>query len=360
MIAYIIPALPFILISFFKEKIRFRIVFLCCLYVASVQYFLIPLGSRDYFNYLNIYRDVEYFSLEKIISQDPLYGLISWIGNSIGVSAEIYLFVFSSFAIFLKIFIFHKLCEKRILPIAIYMCSYYYLHEFTQVRAAVAIGIWLCGVSFYKQKISRYLFFTLIASLIHLQMILGFLLLPIFRYAGSSTKRLHTLSFVLLMIWVGSIIFNGSLHAAELVGLFPDSRVEIYFSMASENEFKANPVSAVSLISVAIGAWALALSSRRKVSEVLDESAIPAICCLFLGAIFLSFFSSVPVLAFRFSEQMFIMLPIGMAFIQKYFPHKIIINIVGWSILMIFVYIFLIYSPGLIDPTTGFTKEDMP
>lgn len=78
---------------------------------------------------------------------EPTFSIISIINNNFFSSSSVGLFfMYASIAIFLKIYILPKLTNYVNSALFLYVTSYFFILELTQIRAAVAVGFFLWGL----------------------------------------------------------------------------------------------------------------------------------------------------------------------------------------------------------------------
>lgn len=131
-------------------------------FFSAIRYFG---DGPDYYEYekLFIYNNFSRDSLE------PAYEVIRNINDIVNPNSVLLVFFFSALAAMLmKISAFTKI-TKHPIRVSIYcLLSLYFIHEYTQIRAAVSIGIFLLSIpDIYSNKPKRYFFKMILASCFH-------------------------------------------------------------------------------------------------------------------------------------------------------------------------------------------------
>jgi hypothetical protein len=317
-----------------------------------------PLGSRDFNNYLRDFDEINSASLFDVIRLDPLYSSVVWVSGHLGMSSHVFYLSFASLALAVKLAAIAKLADKEALSIALYMCSFFFLHEFTQIRASLAIGLWMLGLSVLPQSRSRYFMWTLLGSFVHIQAVLGLLLYPIAVLLNSRWRaRIFALAVVIVIVISTFGIFD--LLASNVINSFPDPRAAIYVALAMESPVRPNPLSVMSLLAIFTALVGLLPGNRGGVVmpfHLQIENFV--FYSLILGSLSIALFASIPIAAFRISEHLFSLLPVGLLLAAKHVGASRCIRPALWVFIGLFLYIFLFHSPYLLDPFTGQHPRD--
>jgi hypothetical protein len=122
--------------------------------------------SNDYYGYLQIFGKLT----EKRNSVEPAFIIMRGINDFIFHSSLISIFFISAFgALLLKVYAIKRLVESYdIIILLYYFITFYWLHEYTQIRVAVAIGIYFNAVfALNDNKIFKYCIYACAATLFH-------------------------------------------------------------------------------------------------------------------------------------------------------------------------------------------------
>lgn len=129
--------------------------------------------GRDHLSYVDFYEGIQIFGQNDFSRFEP--GLI-WIASFfklvLNAEIELLLVFLSAFSLLIKFAIFSE-HRRPLLTILFYLCCWYPLHEYTQIRAAVAFAfIFLATEAFFKREFITFALFVAIGSLFHVSAIL--------------------------------------------------------------------------------------------------------------------------------------------------------------------------------------------
>ncbi len=313
---------------------------------------LMPVGSRDFSIYLGDFVNYKSIPFRDLPLQDPLYSIFVWIWSALGGSGDTFYITLSSLALLITLFAFRKLAALSAPATLLHMTSYFFLHEFTQLRAALAIAIWMHAIADIDRNSRRYLLLTLFAATIHIQALIGLLVLPILRFTRAPGGRR------IFLVCATAILALAPLHLFDAIGFaviarVPDPRAAIYLAFAEEGVWpRPNPFTAISIIAFATGTLGLLrLAPFDARPETPPTRAVYT--GLVIGSASLSLFSAITVGAFRISEHFFALLPVGVAMLAYQFRARPLVLPGVLTLAGLLLYIFLFYAPYLLNPLTG-------
>ncbi|MDC0886623.1 EpsG family protein [Altererythrobacter sp.] len=201
--------------------------------------------DQDSFGYLRYY-NLDDFNMGRVA--EPTFVLIANITRSISSQDGLsYLFfIYALAGVTLKLLAIRRLTELYWLALLTYFSWYFLLHEFTQIRAAIASGLVLLSLPFVLQRrLFPFVLTITIASLFHFSALLAFALYLL------RNRRLEYWEKVLIAASVplGSLLhfFGVNLFIIlpiELVQL----KVETYTEAEAARNIKLNVFNAVYLI----------------------------------------------------------------------------------------------------------------
>jgi len=172
-------------------------------------------NTGDYENYkLLIDEYYPNMGFIELIKQDPVFGLLTLVIKSFGLSLRNIIFLISGVSIFIKNNIFYKYKSFFILS-TLYFSSLFWIHELIQIRTALATTFILIGWQFYfARKKYAYSIFYLLACLTHLSTFL-FIFFNFFKNIKLKYIYIYTIITCILMgiysyyIEDVTILFNG-------------------------------------------------------------------------------------------------------------------------------------------------------
>lgn len=178
-----------------SRLIMLPIVFLFIVIISGFRYF----SDIDYSGYYELFEDVpkinnfNYASISKLYGE-PGYLFLNSLIKSVGLNFYVVTLLFSALSIGIKIFVATRFSKYSFQIITLYLCLYFIIVEFIELRWSLASSLILLSIYFFYSK--KYYKFTLaigIASVIH-YFSLVFLFLPVVRFV---TVRKVYLIFVL-------------------------------------------------------------------------------------------------------------------------------------------------------------------
>jgi hypothetical protein len=181
--------------SYFNNYIA---IFYYCFILSIVSAIrLFGLGN-DYYSYLQMFGNK---SSNERNNLEPAFKIIGIINDFFFNSSLISLFFISSLcALLLKINAIKKLASPYfIIIIFYYFITFYWLHEYTQIRVAIAIGIYFNAIIVLnKGKIIQYCMYAIVATLFHYSSVV---MLPFLLFI----KICNTKKKCLLVVCIGFI-----------------------------------------------------------------------------------------------------------------------------------------------------------
>lgn len=159
-------------------------------------------GDVDYAAYEYMIRNVSYRENSKELSFQFLLWLNDVLFNS---SVTVFMYIFAVLGVGIKFFALFKLSKIPLLSLILYVMSYFWLHEYVQIRAAVAIGIFILSIKDLSDgNLKKYMFKVALAIVFHWSSIILIMLYFIVR---CSKNRLFVyLPFLGLLIYASNIL----------------------------------------------------------------------------------------------------------------------------------------------------------
>lgn len=289
-----------------------------------------PIGlDPDSANYVVVLKSQlsEFSFLEK----EPLYLLIIWLSKVFSNNDVGFFFLtFSLIGVSVKLYAILKVSKYQLLSLYLYICLYFVLHEMTQIRAGVASGLFLLSTKdYYDKKYGAFLIKILIASMFHYSSLCALVLLVL---------RRHTFSYfwVLLPFMGMAIYYLLSLNYIVFFSsyILPDvlyRKVAIYSSADVSNN-----LSEINIFNIYYSSLLVLYCFYSLNFKCIRDSYDLYLLKIFGVALF-SFYSlaSIPVLAFRISEFLNIVLIIFLANSLSVFKERVLVLMVllPWAFL---------------------------
>lgn len=360
---YLLLILPALIAALWSDRLSQQKLAVLWAATSLLMVWLIPIGSPDYRTYLRDFADFNELAFNEVVRQDPLYASAVWLFGHLGGSAEAFYLLLGSAGLWVKLTALQRLSGGSSMVVLLYICSYFFLHDFTQLRAGLAIGIWMHALANLRNSPGRYLFLTTLASFVHLQAALGFVLFGVFMLTRSRAGVwLLSIGALVIVAAAATPIFDQLGYA--MLAAIPDPRTDVYLELAAQDFWvQPNPYSFISLLALATALSGLHLGQSRspqlRKSESESELAVSraVFVALLLGTCSLSVLSAVSVAAFRVSEHFFSLLPVGVWLAASRGGAEPRHRGWMWLLAAVFAYIFLFYSPYLLDPTIGALNE---
>lgn len=154
--------------------------------------------DRDYLNYVNSYAYIEYFTLA---NQEPLYFLIVYFVRFFFDNVIFLFLIYALLSVILKIIVIKKYAEDYApFVLLLYFSSFFPLHEMTQIRAAVAIGVMLFSIQFIVgRKPVKYFMSVLVAIMFHYS---ALLMIPLYFINTNKTNKKRMLIMLLFSLLI--------------------------------------------------------------------------------------------------------------------------------------------------------------
>jgi len=322
-----------------NEKIIKNILLMFLLLLGIVvAVFKPPFVDQDYELYINLY----YSALQAGLTDLNIFSYfraVSIFSKSLGFDFNGVLLFYSGLSFFLKFYVYCKNDRMPAFALLIYFMTFFVLHEMTQIRVSLAVGVvyFFSYYSFSRNRKYIYYIGVLLSSLIHLSTLV-FLLYPFFRQIIKLDSKLLFL-IILSCYPMGYLIstnFSGQLLNLVLLYL-PFDRTEIYVDLLNAgqhthmNIFGALYFSYLSLtIFICI--------FKERILKIANEFEKFVLTTFYVGVVSFFYLSFLPVMAYRVSE----LLMSGMPLLLALFCYLLRPRIFG--ICLAIVYAFLIFS----------------
>lgn len=131
--------------------------------------------GTDYYNYLDLYREVKFFSNQSVwllfTQSDPGFRLLYYIIMKLGISYEVFSCLFSFITMFFIYPFFRTHCNKSIIALFIfYASSFYLIYMFSAIRQGFVIAVFLGKLYplLYRKQYKKFCFYVVLLSCIHI------------------------------------------------------------------------------------------------------------------------------------------------------------------------------------------------
>lgn len=288
--------------------------------------------SSNYEMYFSFYDNPLYE-----LSAEPLFLFLCKIFNKMFHDVHGLFLVFAAVSMSMKFYILRKLTPLVFLALAVYMGNYFILHEFTQIRAAVASSFLLISIiPLSKGERWKATGFMLCALAFHYSSIIMFPLLALSCKEMSAKQRLMWAMIVPL----GYLFYFLNISISSLPIPYIGEKIERYQELASKGDFdQINVFNLVYLVQICIYLYLLYMYDLIK-----DKVACAPIMLKMMGLSLFSFcaLKDLPVLSFRVSEMygvISIILFCGLYYtVRPGWLGKLIVVFIGWVLFLINVF----------------------
>lgn len=308
------------------DQVFWILIFLILVPIAGLRLFG---QDADYFNYLNLLTLQN--SLELLTKEFGfriLLGINSVVFNS---SVSAFFLIFAILGISIKFFAFTKISPIPLLSLALYLFSYFLLHDYTQIRAGVASGIFLLAMQDLSAGVKhRYFKKVIWACLFHWT---ALIMIPVYFLI-----RRFSLSFFFMLPFIGIFIFLSRINFEQYIlsAIADYPALALYYASHSGHNSSVNIFNLINLgfLGMFIGIYALIYYLREKFSDLEID-----LFKVFSISIFSFYFFAIlnkPVVAFRIFEFLNISLLLLIPYVVLKFKQWYLAS-------LIFMVFFLLY-----------------
>lgn len=283
--------------------------------------------SKDYFNYLELLST-------NTLKIEPTWSFIRYIFHN----NVIYILLFVTFISLLLKYQFFDLNNNGIELLLFYLVTYYLLHEYTQIRVALAIGIYLKGIKYITQrKFWKYFFFYLLAGITHYSLLILFPLYFLYSF------RLKIIVIIPYIIFLLSFFLSNKIKENDFI-----SEILIFLKLELINGYylaKRTQESKVFYLLAKKQLLCLLILLVCYYIFIVKKIKIPAsvklsICCVSYSLIlfYICSFTPFEVMATRFSEILIYFAIILLTQLKSFIKEKSIYSLLVFSVVIFFSY----------------------
>lgn len=314
---------------FIKKK---NILYICLtLLFISIAGFRLLGWANDTANY---YEMVVYQDELRLATKEFFFRLIIFLNDFIfNSNFTVFLLIFAFLGVSIKMYVFVKYSKIVMLSVILYFLTYFWLHEYIQIRAGVATGIFLLTIKDLSEgNAKKYFFKVFFAIMFHWSSIL---LIPLYFFI--KYLNLRTFMFLpLISIVIYETGFNLNLIIASILTFTGIN--ENLFKMYAGFKHDINVFNTLSILYILLfSIITIMLFNYRKLFS--DYEIV--LYKVFSFSISLFFFSSLlnaPVVAFRLLEYFNIILLLLLPSIVSKFKQKKLVSILSIIYFGIFSY----------------------
>lgn len=275
----------------YVEKMIYVAVVLIMFCLAAFR----PIGiDKDSIMYTEMYSDPDFLV-------EPTFKWISSLSSFLLGDVRGVFVVYALLSIPLKAYSITRLSEFSLLAVLVWLSHFFLVHDFTQIRAAVAIAIFIYAIKFLSEgEKKKYLIAILVAILFHYSSIIYIPLV----FLGNSRLSDNWKKFLIAVPLIGYALAILNVDLLELLPLpFFQDKIKIYQEMKEKGVMEGDDIN---IFNVAFLLKLIIYYFLVWKYDILKERAqhISIVLKIYSFSIFFFLiFSFMPVLAYRGSEM---------------------------------------------------------
>jgi hypothetical protein len=294
-----LSVLCFLALNFYayKNAIQLPIYLELILVLALIIFAGLRSDDVDYMGYIDIFNKVDAAAHKSLLHQalkarDILFGFMVIIKSSLGLSTPTFLLACATLSVGIKYVAFRYAFGNAILGLSLYFFTFYFLHDFTQIRLAIALACcFLALVLILKEHRVWYVFFCIVAVGFHAQTVF---------FVVATTPLLTNLKYKHLLVFISIMVIGLLFSSFDFFLNLTASRTSPY---PGESHLKTTTLIAFFMNAVMIALTYL--SSIGHFKQSFDQEMAKVSLMLYFGG-FLFFFitlTSSGALAWRVYEM---------------------------------------------------------
>lgn len=306
--------------------------------------------SKDHSNYQNIFDSIYEItgnSYYYLITFEPgfvaiVVGFRKLFELNYGIAIMLF---YALVSLTLKIFTINRLSINPYLTILLYFSYFFLLHEMTQIRIALASGIFLISlISFLNERRRTFVCLILLASCFHYSAI--FYLILLFFNTTTLNRNLY-ISVIVVSLILGLIklpILNtlGDLDVSDLSG-----KINNYIEISKDGSIAVNVFNSLNILNILCCLYFLFFVKNQEL--VKDNRLVFFLKCNILSIFLFSFLAGAPAFSLRFNQLFSIAQIFLFTYLVKYLPAKKLNVFILVIIAAVFFYVLQFHS-GLLGP----------
>jgi len=306
--------------------------------------------SKDYLNYQyifdNIY-DVTGNGMFFLLSFEPGFaGIVIFFRKLFEFNYGVAILLFYALSsLSIKVFAVKRFSINPYLTLLFYFSYFFLMHEMTQIRIALASGIFLISlIPFFANKRLTFAVLILLATCFHYSAIF-YLLILLFSKKWFN-RGLYTGILVLSLIFgflkIPILNLLGNFDASDMSG-----KLNTYIIISENGSIAVNVFNSINILNILCCFYLIFAVNKEELAK--DNRLILFLKCNILSIFLFSFLAGAPAFSMRFNQLFGIAQIFLFTYLLKYLPFKrfnifILVLVAGF-----FFYVMEIYG-GLLNP----------
>ncbi len=331
----------------FKSNILLFVIVILLAFLAGFQDVSV---SRDHLGYQNAFDNIYEItdnSFYYLLSFEPGFvAIVVFFRQIFEVNYGVAIFLFYAIAsLSLKAFAINRLSINPYLSLLFYFSYFFLIHEMTQIRIALASGIFLISlISFINGKRRTFVALVLLATCFHYSAIFYLALLI---FDGKKLNKKLYLGLILLSIIFGII----KLPLLSVLGNFDPSDVSgkfnAYVEMSENGSIAVNVFNSLNILNILCCTFLLFWV--KKDDLIKDKKLIVFLKCNILSVFLLSFFAGAPAFSMRFNQLFGVAQIFLFPYLLTYLPARRF-NIFILVLVAAFFFYVMQFNGGVLGP----------
>lgn len=302
-----------------RESIFYILLSLVLIMIAGLRVFGWANDTANYYDIIT-YKDIAYSATKELS-----FKLIIFLNTVLfSKSFASFLLIYALLGISLKTFVFSKYSPIPILSIILYLLSYFWLHDYIQIRAGVATGFFLLATKDLADRNSKkYFLKTFLAIMFHWSSIVMIPIYFLVQYKNLRHYAILPITGILL-----NILNVNFYHIIEFILNITGVDPKLYKMYAGyQNDINVFNLISLSYILVFYIITTVIFTHKNIVNNY--EIILYKICSMGIFIFFLVSLLNAPVVAFRLLEYFMVVLLILIPFLVIKFKQRLFVSILA-------------------------------
>jgi len=226
--------------------------------------------------------------------------------------------MYAFLGVLIKFLAISKISPYPALSIVVYVSFFYILHEMTQIRAGVAIGLVFWSIiDVAKNNKKNFLIKILIATLFHYSAIVFIMLYFIGTKFRKTELALYFFLPILGIIFMYTNLFKPIIYSLpEYLPSFLGYKIDLYFMLLEKEKLKTvNPINLGNISLLIALYFAMFMIFKNNTKSINNDVLVLSVKWLSLGFFILFSLSFIEVFAYRMANYLFFSLVIVLPFV---------------------------------------------